>query len=46
VTVTYSSTIQRERIVAFRLQQWLRELAPVLPYTYIFHFVALLCSSS
>jgi hypothetical protein len=42
VTLACSSIIQRERIVAFRLQQWLRELATVLWYTHIAYFVALL----
>jgi hypothetical protein len=32
---TCGSTLQRERIVAFPWQQWLRERATVLPYTYI-----------
>jgi len=46
VTVTCSATIQRARIVAFRLQQLLRELAPVLPSTHILFFVALLFNST
>jgi len=33
-TATCTSTIQRARIVVFPWQQWLRERAPVLPYTY------------
>jgi len=39
LTKTCSSTIPREGIVAFPLQQWLLERATVLHYTYIAYFI-------
>jgi hypothetical protein len=35
LTITCDSTIQRESIVTFPLQQWLREGAMILRYTLI-----------
>jgi hypothetical protein len=41
LTVTCSSTVHTERIVAFPSQQWLRERAAFLRYTYIAYVFAL-----
>jgi hypothetical protein len=35
LTATYRSTVQTERIAAISWQQWLRERATFLRYTYI-----------